>query len=216
MISHRLMKVFWSDYKGTYYSLDDAPYNDMVLVKKVFEKLGFNVITVKNPTTREVVDSLIDGAAFASKCDLIGVYFVGHGCQMKDDNGDEADGLDELYVCRDGFLSDDVIKQCLDHYSIGDDKMLLMADICHSGGIYDGRINTYCASDEDKPSYQNRNNGIFTLSLHDYMMSANLSQSSSASEIRHELDTWYAQWKNGKCRSGPGLVERKDSIEIMP
>lgn len=46
-------------------------------------------------------------ASWRDGLDVVVVQFSGHGTQMKDVTGEEADGLDEVIVPSAGFLSDD-------------------------------------------------------------------------------------------------------------
>lgn len=73
--------------------------------------------------------------------DLIFIYFSGHGAQMRDDNGDEADGLDEILCPHDlkqsrrtgliNFVRDDTIDEKL--RKLSDREVVVIFDCCHSG-----------------------------------------------------------------------------------
>jgi len=72
--------------------------------------------------------------------DLVFVYFAGHGYQGEDDDGDEADGVDEFLVLHDTMrsaveetaLRDDEFGAFLDR--VGSDHVMVVFDSCHSGG----------------------------------------------------------------------------------
>ena len=64
------------------------------------------------------------------------IVMVGHGNQIPDANGDEQDGLDEVYQAPDGTISDDEMTQLAN--SIHDDSLLvLVSDHCSSGTMLD-------------------------------------------------------------------------------
>ena len=75
--------------------------------------------------------------------DTIFLYWSGHGGRCADDNGDEADGLDEFLVTydaqtgdpeklRNSVLLDDHFGRLLQH--LDGRKVVLVLDTCHSGG----------------------------------------------------------------------------------
>jgi len=67
------------------------------------------------------------------------ISYSGHGSQVKDRSGDEADGLDEVIVPCDyehaGFITDDALKRMI-RFGRGSSLMLFM-DCCHSGTMLD-------------------------------------------------------------------------------
>ena len=68
------------------------------------------------------------------------IHFSGHGCQINDISGDEADGLDECIVPSDykrsGVISDDSIHNALNCFH-PDTNVMVFFDCCHSGSICD-------------------------------------------------------------------------------
>ena len=76
----------------------------------------------------------------ADEEDLVFVYFAGHGYQGLDDDGDEADGVDEFLVLHDTVrdavedtaLRDDEFGRFLD--LIESKHVMVIFDSCHSGG----------------------------------------------------------------------------------
>lgn len=72
--------------------------------------------------------------------DLVFVFFAGHGYQGEDDDGDEADGVDEFLVLYDAeksaleatSLRDDEFGRFLDR--VESDHVMVVFDSCHSGG----------------------------------------------------------------------------------
>jgi len=60
-------------------------------------------------------------------------YYSGHGSQIQDDDGDEADGQDEILYCSDGnYIRDDDLKEMLDAY---EGRVVVILEACHSGGM---------------------------------------------------------------------------------
>jgi hypothetical protein len=87
--------------------------------------------TLRKTLRKNLVDEL--------PADGVGVfYFAGHGLGIPDQNGDEADGLDEALVMHDttkshlgSYLADDEIQLLLE--AVKTPNLLLLLDTCHSG-----------------------------------------------------------------------------------
>ncbi len=92
-------------------------------------------IVLTRSATRAVVEERI--AAAAGSCaagDIFLLTYSGHGGQVPDLNGDEADGRDETWCLFDGQLIDDEIYHALSAFSPGV-RILVLSDSCHSGSI---------------------------------------------------------------------------------
>ena len=80
----------------------------------------------------------------AGEDDLVIVSFSGHGARAEDDNGDESDGWDELFVLRDTIagaeaetaLRDDELASFVAR--IPSERVVLLLDTCFSGGAEEG------------------------------------------------------------------------------
>lgn len=72
--------------------------------------------------------------------DFVWIHYSGHGSNMKDTSGDEADGMDEGLVPSDyescGIIIDDVIHKIFTTFS-PKTQILFICDACHSGSILD-------------------------------------------------------------------------------
>lgn len=79
--------------------------------------------------------------------DLVLFYYSGHGTKIRDDNGDEADGMDEALVPYDieneanlnrpeKYIRDDELKNWLNGIQTG--AVVSIFDACHSGGMHKG------------------------------------------------------------------------------
>lgn len=77
--------------------------------------------------------------------DLVLFFYSGHGAQIEDDNGDEADGMDEALVPYDleneanlnraeKFIRDDELKDWFNNIKAG--AVVSLFDACHSGGMH--------------------------------------------------------------------------------
>jgi hypothetical protein len=71
--------------------------------------------------------------------DLLVLYYSGHGGQQRDENGDEADGLDETLCLYDGTLNDDYLFAMLSKIPAGV-RVLLITDCCNSRTMARGPI----------------------------------------------------------------------------
>ncbi|MEX2662587.1 MAG: caspase family protein [Vicinamibacterales bacterium] len=103
--------------------------------------LGFDVryLLDARATQRGMQDALRDLLAGATPGDVLVMQYSGHGTQLPDDSGDEADGFDEAFVPVDYhtgalFLRDDVVAAAL--AALPDGVLLtLFMDCCHCGTI---------------------------------------------------------------------------------
>ena len=94
----------------------------------------------QSPTRANILQKLNDLVNTSSTLTEIWFHYSGHGSQVKDTNGDEAEGLDEVIVPTDfktkGCITDDEIYACLQKIS-PKCRAILLFDSCHSGSICD-------------------------------------------------------------------------------
>jgi hypothetical protein len=129
--------------------------NDVVLMDSVLRLHGFQSKNIMSLTDAQATKAGISKAirthltGKVQKGGMAVFHFSGHGQQVKDDNGDEADGLDEALVPYDSpkyyqagryegerLLRDDELQESLWQVrkKLGPDGMLLVIlDACHSG-----------------------------------------------------------------------------------
>lgn len=74
--------------------------------------------------------------------------YSGHGSYVRDTNGEEADGRDEV-LCpidceQNGFIIDDVVRSRLVDKLPSNVTLIVLMDACHSGTILDLRYNYNC------------------------------------------------------------------------
>lgn len=126
---------------------------DVPLVTEMLGRAGFNkrhirTLVNEQATKAAIVHAFLMMAETAEKGDIVYIHFSGHGQQMWDRNGDEADGKDESWIPYDAYrkpcnkdrgekhLVDDEVNICLNAIrdKIGESGKLLVAiDACHSG-----------------------------------------------------------------------------------
>ncbi|KAK8835654.1 hypothetical protein M9Y10_042369 [Tritrichomonas musculus] len=117
------------------YQLGVGPVNDAITVAANHKYMGYKVYFIHNQHHTLFLKFL---SVFLQKtCKYLTVFFAGHGAQIKDTSGDEADGYDEVMVFDSGFIVDDDLAIYLQKYSIGKAHTILIADCCHSGTIWD-------------------------------------------------------------------------------
>ncbi len=119
--------------------------NDVALLRRVLvDRLGFPAENVralldKDADRRSIMDALADLAARVDTGDTVYVHFSGHGSQVKDQNGDEFDGLDETILPSDARtrgvpdITDDELEATFD--TLAAKRQLIVFDSCHSGTI---------------------------------------------------------------------------------
>lgn len=127
--------------------------NDVMMIKNYLISQGYSsnktdmrVLTDdgKNdgmPTGIEIVRGLRWLTEGAAAGDSFFLHYSGHGTQMKDMDGDEADGFDEAIVPSDyeknGLVLDDTIFQLLAGGLPHDAHLVCVFDCCHSGTVMD-------------------------------------------------------------------------------
>jgi hypothetical protein len=109
-----------------------GPLNDGITCGANHRIMGFEVFFLHNPTTKTFMECF--EAFLSNVTKQLTVYYSGHGSQIKDTNGDEADGMDEVMVF--DVVDDDLaisIQKCCK----GKCRVLLIADCCRSGTLWD-------------------------------------------------------------------------------
>ena len=97
---------------------------------------GFSVTTLltKAGTRSRVIKEITNAAKSLKTGDIFMLTYSGHGGQLPDLNGDEADGQDETWCLYDGELLDDEIYTLLGKFASGV-RILVFSDSCHSGTV---------------------------------------------------------------------------------
>lgn len=107
---------------------------DMLAIAK---KEGFveTRLLLTKEATRAAVTSALDQLAVKLQAeDALVVSYSGHGGTIKDDNGDEEDGMDETWCLYDGELIDDDLARQWAKFKPGV-RICVYSDSCHSGTV---------------------------------------------------------------------------------
>lgn len=132
------------NYPGTSHELRGC-VNDANLMNSVIrEHYGFTDVRMlldNDATTVNMIAELEWLVAGAQAGDILYFHYSGHGSQMRDQNGEEADGLDEI-ICpvdlnwKDKVIRDDDLKRIFETVPPGA-NLTVSLDCCNSGGGLD-------------------------------------------------------------------------------
>ena len=93
------------------------------------------------PTRENIEEAYKTIVAEAEPGDSLFLHYSGHGCKIRDDNGDEADGFDEALVPVDyqtaGLIRDDDLFKIIIQPLPAEVTLTSLMDCCHSGSILD-------------------------------------------------------------------------------
>ena len=123
-----------NSYRGTQNSLGNGPLNDGYHIAKTLKILGYDVYSLVDGDKETFLRLLKH--FMKNTTEKLVVYYIGHGLNVKDKDGDEADGKDEAMYFTDGVLVDDTLVQQL-KLKQDDSTLILVTDACHSGSIWD-------------------------------------------------------------------------------
>lgn len=143
-----------SEHYGGWSSPLKACENDANDLRALADAAGFDSrLLVAAAATRDGVISCIDSAAEKLAAgDIFMLTYAGHGGQLKDIDGDEADGKDETWCLYDGQLLDDELNVLWARFDPGV-RILVLSDSCHSGSVSKGdSIEDEEEEDEDAPA----------------------------------------------------------------
>lgn len=97
------------------------------------------VLLTKKATRVSTLRQLRSAAKTLRKGDLFFLTFSGHGGQVRDVTGDEADKQDETWCLYDSQLIDDELYFELSRFAAGV-RVLVLSDSCHSGTVTRARL----------------------------------------------------------------------------
>jgi metacaspase-1 len=92
------------------------------------------VLLTKAATRARVLAGIRAAASRLKKGDLFFLTYSGHGGQVPDVTGEEAEGRDETWCLFDGELIDDELYFALSRFAPGV-RILVLSDSCHSGTV---------------------------------------------------------------------------------
>lgn len=168
-----------NNYSSYRLSLGTGPLNDALSFAHCMANYGYAIYFLHNPRSRNFLQYL--DVFFKRTQGRLIFYYVGHGTNVRDIDGDESDGLDEAFVFDDGVVIDDDLIAHLIENKNPSNVIVLVTDACHSGSIWDiqggsvkgrklppGIISVSAASDAQtaKQTMINRKDqGIFTYNM---------------------------------------------------
>ncbi|KAJ1307274.1 hypothetical protein OPQ81_001385 [Rhizoctonia solani] len=143
-VSKMMMQGPYSDGEDIYRLLLEQGYQEHEIT---FMTDSPNTPIELQPTCENIKYQLRQLVAGAAPGDRFFLYYAGHGLQVRDINGDEADGQDEALVPSDwataynysdtGLIIDDYLKEvCVDPLPKGA-HLTAVFDCCHAGTIMD-------------------------------------------------------------------------------
>ena len=106
---------------------------DMVAIAKS-QGMASTVLLTKKATRAHALAGMRAAAKALKAGDIFFMTYSGHGGQVPDTNGDEADHQDETWCLYDGQLIDDELYYELSKFAAGV-RILVLSDSCHSGTI---------------------------------------------------------------------------------
>ena len=112
-----------------------GPLNDAITVGANHRLMGYFVYYLHNPKSKVFMEYLKMFLRLTSE--NLTVYYTGHGSQVRDRSGDEADGFDEAMVFEDTYVLDDDLAEAVKKNANGRCRVLLLNDCCRSGTIWD-------------------------------------------------------------------------------
>ena len=107
--------------------------NDMAAIAKS-KGMKPTVLLTKKATRANLLAGMRAAAKALKSGDLFFLSYSGHGGQVPDVNGDEADKQDETWCLYDGQLIDDELYLELSRFAAGV-RILVLSDSCHSGTV---------------------------------------------------------------------------------
>ena len=117
--------------------------NFATTLQRLFAVPPGQVRLLENAYKRDFTDSMEWLRASVKPDDLVLIFFSGHGSTLEDDDNDEADGLDEVFVMYDAegvaqpsaqhVVRDDEFAAWVGRLST--DRTIVFVDACHSGGL---------------------------------------------------------------------------------
>jgi hypothetical protein len=131
----RACLIVCNTYTNPKLALGTGPLNDAINVAKMSKYKHLVMYLLYNPKKKQFLEYM-DKFLQISQSHLL-LYYVGHGANIKDQDGDEDDGFDEAFVFDDGYIIDDILLEHLIKYKNPNCQLTLLTDACHSGSIWD-------------------------------------------------------------------------------
>lgn len=130
-----------------------GPQNDVALMDRVLRERGVTEITIladgidgaQRPTRAAILSAIAEVATASGPGDVVYLHLSGHGTQQADRDGDETDGLDEVFLPADtaraeagsgvipNALVDDELGRAINAIRAAGADVFFVMDSCHSG-----------------------------------------------------------------------------------
>lgn len=112
----------------------EADARDMEALAKKQRFAKRTLLLTKAATAGAVSGAILDAAKALKSGDMFFLTYSGHGGQVNDTNGDEADRMDETWVCYDRQFIDDELYELWAKFKAGV-RIVVLSDSCHSGTV---------------------------------------------------------------------------------
>ena len=150
--SSRNALLIGMNYPDTTYKLSGCVNDINTIEKLLIEKFNFkNIVKLHDsssilPTKINILLQLKLLLTQSNSGDVLFFHYSGHGSQIKDINGDETDGMDEViipvdYFSNNSIIVDDEIKGIIQENLKEGVKLIVLMDCCNSGTIFDLKYN---------------------------------------------------------------------------
>ena len=175
-----IAKDYWGTIKGVETGMKFAHF---LRDHKIVCEQNIEYLLQESVNANSVISSLKDIVSKLSIDNtIVYVYMIGHGNEIRDSNGDEADGLDEVYQLPDGNVADDTISDIILSSNACDTSLLvLVSDHCSSGTMIDATIENkgvhwlnISSSQSFEDSYTSGDGNIMTACLMNLLRKSNL------------------------------------------
>ena len=113
--------------------------NDADIMQAIAGSRGFETLQLKTEqaTRDNVREAILAAARELAAGDMFLITYSGHGGQVRDVDGDEADGKDDTWCLYDGQFLDDELHVLFSEFAQGV-RLLVLSDSCHSGTMLKG------------------------------------------------------------------------------
>lgn len=157
--------LFGLNYTDTEYPLNGC-VNDVINMKTFLEtKKDYSCecfTDVADTTANKIVEKLyhLSLESYKNNYDTVLIHFSGHGSYILDEEGDERDGQDEVFVGSDLYcISDDIFKDLFQLFNKRT-KLIVFFDCCHSGTLgdltYSYKLGTRITQKENDNVFENK------------------------------------------------------------
>ena len=161
--THKKALLIGCNYNRTPYRLRGC-INDVINLQNLL-RINYGFYNTKlltdntslKPTKQIIINEIVNLLKNSESGDVLYISFSGHGTYTRDQNNDEKDGRDEMFVSLDlQCIKDDDMKKLIQDNLKPDVNVFILFDCCHSGTILDLKYQ-YLDSSEYNKATQNNN-----------------------------------------------------------